>query len=86
MSDSLTKALGQLNDALDRLEEVAASHSRDPSKRSAEVQRMAADRARLARELDEARGAAKHLKGVNAEVSRRLVDAMEKVRSVMERV
>lgn len=85
MSDSLTRALSQLNDALDRLEQTAKAQSRDPARRSVEIQRMAADRARLAKELDEAKARSSHLNDVNGQVSRRLVDAMEKVRSVMEK-
>ena len=51
----------------------------------AEVQRMGADRSRLADSLDGAEARAKRLEGANREVSRRLIDAMEAIRSVLER-
>ncbi|EAU43000.1 hypothetical protein FP2506_09161 [Fulvimarina pelagi HTCC2506] len=47
------------------------------------MQRMTADRGRLARELDNALARAERLERVNREVSHRLVDAMERVRDVI---
>jgi len=46
---------------------------------------MGADRARLAESLDNAEARAQQLESANREVSRRLVDAMESIRSVLER-
>jgi hypothetical protein len=51
----------------------------------AEVQRMGADRARLADSLDSAVARSQQLESANREVSRRLVDAMESIRAVLER-
>lgn len=50
-----------------------------------EVQRMTADRGRLAAELDSALAKSQRLEQANREVSRRLVAAMETIRSVIER-
>ncbi len=49
----------------------------------AEVQRMGADRARLADSLDGAKAKSQRLESANREVSRRLVDAMESIRAVL---
>ncbi|MCK5931103.1 MAG: DUF4164 family protein [Fulvimarina manganoxydans] len=49
----------------------------------AEIQRMTADRGRLARELDTALARGQRLERANREVSKRLVDAMERVRQVL---
>ncbi len=51
----------------------------------AEVQRMGADRTRLAESLDGAEERSMRLENTNREVSRRLVEAMESIRSVLER-
>ena len=45
---------------------------------------MAEDRARLAQELDSSQERANRLAETNREVSRRLVNAMETVRNVMD--
>ena len=86
-SGNLAKALSRLNDALDSLEKQADKalessgtvHSADE-----EVQRMAEDRAKLARELDSAKSHSEKLKETNSEVSKRLVGAMEMVRGVLD--
>ena len=49
----------------------------------AEIQRMTADRGRLARELDTALARGQRLERANREVSKRLVDAVERVRLVL---
>ncbi len=51
----------------------------------AEVQRMGADRSRLADSLDGAESKAQRLESANREVSRRLVDAMESIRAVLDK-
>ena len=51
----------------------------------AEVQRIGADRVRLAESLDKAEERNQRLDSVNREVSRRLVDAMESIRAVLEK-
>jgi len=86
-SGDLAAALARLNDALDSLEKEAdraleasgTVHTADE-----EVQRMAEDRAKLARELDNAQSHTEKLKETNSEVSKRLVGAMEMVRGVLD--
>ncbi|RIX98855.1 DUF4164 family protein [Aureimonas flava] len=75
----LQKALERLEDAVD------ARLSRDHVVLSVEeeVQRMTADRSRLAGELDTALTRAQRLETANREVSRRLVNAMESIRDVL---
>ncbi len=84
---NLAEALARLNDALDGLENTIDEtlESRNVV-RSAdeEVQRMAEDRSRLAKELDGAKAHAENLKGANSEVAKRIVGAMEIVRSVLD--
>ena len=57
----------------------------DYSEAEAEVQRMNADRARLAQELDKSESRSERLEEANKEVSRRLVTAMETIRAVLAR-
>ncbi|MEE9375040.1 MAG: DUF4164 domain-containing protein [Rhizobiaceae bacterium] len=83
-----SEALAQLNSALDSLDStVDASLESNKSVHSAdeEVQRMADDRTKLARDLDTAEARAKRLADTNSEVSRRLVGAMEIVRGVLDK-
>lgn len=85
---TLAPALARLNKALDRLDEaVDARLEREASlsDTEAEVQRMGADRTRLAESLDSAEARAIRLETANREVSRRLVDAMEAIRAVLDR-
>lgn len=84
----LQDATLRLQQALERLEgAVDARLSRDHIVVSAEeeVQRMTADRSRLAAELDTALTRANRLEAANREVSRRLVTAMETIRDVLAR-
>ena len=60
-------------------------HEQDYSEAEAEVQRMNADRSRLAQELDISEARAERLEEANKEVSRRLVTAMETIRAVLDR-
>ncbi len=79
--ERLSKALSSLEDAVEaRLERDRAVADSD-----AELQRMNADRARLAQEIDKSEARAKRLEEVNREVSRRLVTAMETIRAVLDR-
>ena len=83
----LLKAFSKLNSAVQKLDGAIDSKlSNDTSliDTEAEVQRMGADRARLAESLDEVQQRSQQLEHVNREVSRRLVDAMEKIRTVIE--
>ena len=85
---SLAAALDSLSKALDGLEEglEAAVERRDAHVSGrAEVHRLNADRAALADKLDTAEDRARRLAEANAEVSRRIVSAMETVRTVLDR-
>ncbi|MCU0790630.1 MAG: DUF4164 domain-containing protein [Nitratireductor sp.] len=78
--DRLNRALDLLEQSVDaRLEREAELGDAE-----AEVQRMGADRARLAEALDSASARAQRLEATNREVSRRLVDAMEAIRTVLD--
>lgn len=86
-SGNLAQALSRLNDALDSLEiqaDKALEASGTIHSADEEVQRMAEDRAKLARELDSAKSHSEKLKETNSEVSKRLVGAMEMVRGVLD--
>lgn len=77
----LEEALGALENALDdRLQEEAQA-----SNLEGEVQRLGTDRSRLAQSLDAAEARSMKLESANREVSRRLVTAMESIRSVLDR-
>ena len=81
-------AMDDLNAALDELREAvetAAERRGEARSGREEVQRLNADRAALAGELDVAEDRASRLADANAEVSRRLVSAMETVRAVLDR-
>jgi len=87
-SEPLAKALRRLNEAvsaLNRAVELQLEREETLGDAEAEVQRMNADRSRLAESLDEAHDRAQRLEHVNREVSRRLVDAMENIRAVIDR-
>lgn len=77
----LDKALAALAHALSRRSEREA----ELLDVEAEVQRMGADRSRLAESLDNAEARSKRLEDTNREVSRRLVNAMESIRNVLDR-
>lgn len=84
---ALQTALRRLDLALSALE--AAVERRLDDDRSLgsledELSRVDEDRSRLARDLDEERARAGRLEETNREVSRRLVSAMETIRSVLE--
>jgi hypothetical protein len=85
---TLKEVISRLGKAIDGLEHAVAAkleHDQDYSESEAEVQRMNADRARLAQELDNSEARAERLEGANKEVSRRLVGAMETIRAVLDR-
>ena len=77
--------LGRAMDALDSAVVARLEHEQDYSEAEAEVQRMNADRARLAQELDNSEARGERLEEANKEVSRRLVTAMETIRAVLDR-
>ncbi len=85
---TLKQAISRLAKAVETLEKTADQHlERDQAYLDSEeeVQRMGADRARLALELDQSEAKAERLQDANAEVSRRLVSAMETIRAVLDR-
>ncbi|GHD20044.1 DUF4164 domain-containing protein [Tianweitania populi] len=89
MSEATLKdALTRLGHAMVALEDAVSSRIEregDYVEAEAEVQRMNADRARLAGELDKSEARAERLEDANKEVSRRLVTAMETIRAVLDR-
>jgi predicted nucleic acid-binding Zn-ribbon protein len=85
---TLKEVLARLGRAMDSLEHAVGArleHEQDYSEAEAEVQRMNADRARLAQELDNSEARSERLEEANKEVSRRLVTAMETIRAVLDR-
>jgi len=85
---TLKEVIARLGRAIDALEHAASArmeHESDYTEAEAEVQRMNADRARLAQELDNSEARAERLEEANKEVSRRLVTAMETIRAVLDR-
>ncbi|MEQ1943539.1 DUF4164 domain-containing protein [Mesorhizobium sp. VNQ89] len=77
--------LGRAMDALESAVSVRLEHEQDYSEAEAEVQRLNADRGRLAQELDSSEARSDRLEEANKEVSRRLVTAMETIRAVLDR-
>jgi chromosome segregation ATPase len=85
---NLREVIVRLGRAIEALEQAATArleHEQDYSEAEAEVQRMNADRARLAQELDNSEARGERLEEANKEVSRRLVTAMETIRAVLDR-
>jgi chromosome segregation ATPase len=85
---TLKEVIDRLGKAMDVLENAAMARieqSQDYAEAEAEVQRMNADRSRLAQELDASEARAERLQDANKEVSRRLVTAMETIRAVLDR-
>ena len=85
---TLKEVIARLGRAIETLEQAVASrleHEQDYSEVEAELQRMNADRARLAQELDNSEARGERLEEANKEVSRRLVTAMETIQAVLDR-
>lgn len=85
---TLKQAINRLAKSIEALEKAAdgrLEQEQDYVESEAEVQRMGADRARLAQELDNSEAKAERLQEANTEVSRRLVSAMETIRAVLDR-
>lgn len=85
---TLKEVLARLGKAMDQLESSVMArleHEQDYSEAEAEVQRLNADRSRLALELDNSEAKSERLEDANKEVSRRLVTAMETIRAVLDR-
>lgn len=79
--ERLSRALAALDDAIERRQE----ENRRRTDLEEEVHRLGGDRSRLAQALDGAEARASRLDEANREVARRLVNAMESIRSVLER-
>ncbi|MHC5305892.1 DUF4164 domain-containing protein [Bartonella sp. LJL80] len=84
----LDQAIERLEKALKTLETAVSNNHESQSSTGEleeEVQRMNADRSRLAQELDTSEARAERLELANKEVSRRLITAMETIRTVVDR-
>lgn len=84
----LDQAINRLEDALKTLENAVVNDNKDSyntSELEEEIQRMNADRSRLAQALDTSESRAERLEQANKEVSRRLITAMETIRTVVDR-
>lgn len=84
----IEKAVRRLNAALDVLEGAVDQRHHAGSRLvelEAELQRISVDRSRLAQSVDAAEARSDRIEEANQEVSRRLVAAMETIRSVLER-
>lgn len=79
--ERLSSSINSLESAVDGHLELEASHKDS----DAEVQRMGADRTRLAGSLDNAEARCQRLENVNKDVSTRLVNAMETIRQVLDK-
>lgn len=84
---AIEKSLTMLIRAVEQLDAVVDAqieYRHTITDASEEVQRLASNSAKLAKELDNAETRAKRLSAINGEVSRRLVGAMEMVRTVLD--
>lgn len=84
----LDQAINRLENALKTLENAVVNDNKDSyntSELEEEIQRMNADRSRLAQALDTSESRAERLEQANKEVSRRLITAMETIRTVVDR-
>jgi hypothetical protein len=85
--DALDRAFKRLDEALARLEAAAERRVAEEASFAGladEVARLADDRAQLALDLDGQLARSVRLEEANKEVSRRLVSAMETIRSVLD--
>lgn len=88
VNTSLEQVLQNMSRALNMLEnavEARIEAQNEVLEIEEEVQRLNADRSRLAQELDKAESRGERLEQANKEVSRRLIGAMETIRTVIER-
>ncbi|MCK7613165.1 DUF4164 domain-containing protein [Roseibium sediminicola] len=76
----LDQAVGQLETAVQRRMDA----DRSLNAMQDDLQRMGEDRSQLAASLDESQARASRLEEANRDVSRRLVSAMETIRSVLD--
>ncbi|MHA6297098.1 DUF4164 family protein [Devosia sp. CAU 1758] len=88
LEEGLVSAAARFDRALARLSISArdlGTRMQRHQRMEVDTQRLVHERARLATELDKTAARAKRLDDSAHEVSRRLVDAMETVRSVLEK-
>ena len=86
-TEPISAALQRLDQALESLEksvDIRLERESTLVDAEAEVQRMSADRVRLAEALDAAQERSQQLEHVNKEVSRRLVNSMEAIKNVID--
>lgn len=86
--NEVDRILHQLSNSIGNLESVVEGHLENKIANqdyAVEVQRMGADRSRLAGSLDDAEARCQRLENVNREVSSRLVNAMETIRGVIDK-
>jgi len=86
--NDVEQILQLLDHSIEKLESVVEGHLENKVANqdyAAEVQRMGADRSRLAGSLDDAEVRCQRLENVNREVSSRLVNAMETIRAVIDK-
>ncbi len=86
--DEVSKILARFGNSIQLLENAVDGHLENEAAfkdSNAEIQRMGADRTRLAGSLDDAEARCQRLENVNRDVSNRLVNAMETIRSVLEK-
>jgi len=86
MSTGMDQAAERLSLAIDRLEAAIgrqAGARADKDSLETEIQALGADRARLADLLDKSEAKATRFKTINRDVSQKLVEAMETIRSVL---
>ncbi len=87
MTIGMELAADKLSLAIDRLEAAIgrqAGAKIDKDSLETEIQALGADRARLADLLDKSEAKATRLDSVNHDVSHKLVEAMETIRSVLQ--
>jgi predicted nucleic acid-binding Zn-ribbon protein len=85
---TLNQVMERLHKALTALEDAAElrlEKARDFEEADEELQRLNADRSKLAQELDNSEARAERLEAANREVSRRLVASMETIRAILDR-
>ena len=88
LEEGLKTANAQFDRALQRLDQSVKNLSarmRQLNRIEVDTQRLVHERSRLATELDKTEARAKRLDDSAHEVSRRLVEAMETVRSVLQK-
>jgi chromosome segregation ATPase len=87
-ASAVDSALQRLESAIDMIEgaiDERLEQARQVASMESEVHRLGTDRSRLAQSLDAAEARSARLEEANREVSRRLVTALESIRSVLDR-